>query len=111
MSSASMRCGVAVATLLLGLAAANPARAQSARYCDDYARGYAQRNSAQGQALGRGAVGSLLGAGIGAAFGGAAIGAAVGGGLGLVSGGAQRQQTANRMYNAAYQDCMAGRIY
>jgi hypothetical protein len=87
-----------------------PAHAASAMACDAYARDYAQRASMQGQALGRGAVGTLVGAGIGAAFGGAAIGAAVGGGMGLISGGASRQQTANRMYTAAYQDCMSGRV-
>jgi len=86
------------------------ANAQSATACDAYARNYSQNASRQGQAIGRGAVGSLVGAGIGAAFGGAAIGAAVGGGLGLIGGGRKRQQTANRMYNAAYQDCMAGRV-
>jgi hypothetical protein len=97
--------------LLTALAFSNPAvAAQSARVCDAYARNYATNASRQGQVLGRGAVGSALGAGIGAAFGGAAVGAAVGGGIGLISGGARRSQTADRMYNAAYQDCMAGRV-
>jgi uncharacterized protein YcfJ len=96
--------------LLLALSSVKAAQAASATVCDSYARDYAQRNSHQGQVLGRGALGSLVGAGIGAAFGGAAIGAAVGGGLGMIGGGAKRQQTADRMYNAAYQDCMAGRV-
>src|SRR5689334_25406262 len=97
--------------LLAVPAFSNPAvAAQSARVCDSYARNYATNGSRQGQVLGRGAVGSALGAGIGAAFGGAAVGAAVGGGIGLISGGARRSQTADRMYNAAYQDCMAGRV-
>ena len=101
--------------ITLGLLAApafgNPAvAAQSARVCDAYARNYATNGSRQGQVLGRGAVGAAVGAGIGAAFGGAGAGAAIGGGLGLISGGARRSQTADRMYNAAYQDCMAGRV-
>src|SRR5829696_1661248 len=102
-------------SIALGLLAApafsNPAMAaQSARVCDAYARNYSSNASRQGQVLGRGAVGSALGAGIGAAFGGAGVGAAVGGGIGLISGGARRSQTADRIYNAAYQDCMAGRV-
>jgi hypothetical protein len=92
------------------LSSTDTAHAASAKLCDAYARDYAQRNSRQGQVIGHGAVGSLLGAGIGAAFGGAAVGAAVGGGLGMIGGGARRQQTADRMYHAAYQDCMSGRV-
>ena len=84
--------------------------APSARACDAWARNYATHASRQGQVLGRGAVGAGLGAGIGAAFGGPAAGAAIGGGIGMVSGGARRQQTFDRIYNAAFQDCMAGRV-
>jgi Glycine zipper len=97
--------------LLAAAASGNPAAAaQSAMACDTFARNYATNTSHQGQVLGRGAVGSALGAGIGAAFGGPAVGAAVGGGIGLISGGARRKQTSEKMYNAAYQDCMAGRV-
>jgi len=102
--------GAACAAAVLTAAGSNLANAQSATVCDSYARNYAQNASRQGQVLGQGALGSLVGAGIGAAFGGAAIGAAVGGGLGLIGGGSRRQKTANRMYNAAYKDCMAGRV-
>jgi hypothetical protein len=98
--------GLLAAPVLSNLAVA----AQSATVCDAYARNYAKNASRHGQVLGRGAVGSALGAGIRAAFGGAAVGAAVGGGIGLISGGSRRSQTADRMYNAAYQDCMAGRV-
>jgi hypothetical protein len=84
--------------------------AQSAKACDAYARKYAHNASRQGQVVGRGAFGSLVGLGIGAAFGGPGMGAAIGGGVGVISGGSARQRTADRMYNAAYQDCMAGRI-
>ena len=100
-------CSVMLVTGTLNSTVAN---AQSATVCDSYARNYSQIASRQGQVLGIGAIGSLVGAGIGAAFGGPAIGAAIGGGLGLIGGGSQRKKTANRMYNAAYQDCMAGRV-
>ena len=100
-------CSVMLVTGTLNSTVAN---AQSATVCDSYARNYSQNASRQGQVLGIGAIGSLVGAGIGAAFGGPAIGAAIGGGLGLIGGGSQRKKTANRMYNAAYQDCMAGRV-
>ena len=86
------------------------AKAQSATACDAHARNYAQNASRQGQVIGRGAFGSLVGVGIGAAFGGAAAGAAIGGGIGLISGGSSRRKTADRMYRAAYEDCMAGRL-
>jgi hypothetical protein len=91
-------------------AGCDSAVAQSATVCDSYARNYAQNTSRQGQVIGRGALGSLVGVGIGAAFGGAAAGAAIGGGIGLISGGSSRQKSADRMYRAAYQDCMAGRV-
>jgi hypothetical protein len=87
----------------------NPAAAQSARACSAWAHDYARHASRQGQVLGRGAVGAALGAGVGAAFGGAGAGAAIGGGLGVVSGGVRRQQSFDRIYNAAFRDCMAGR--
>jgi hypothetical protein len=106
-SGAAVLCA---AVLFTGTVNCTVANAQSATVCDSYARNYAQNASRQGQVIGKGAVGSLIGAGIGVAFGGAAIGAAIGGGLGLIGGGSSRQKTANRMYNAAYQDCMAGRV-
>ena len=83
---------------------------QSATVCDSYARTYAENSSRQGQVIGRGALGSLVGAGIGAAFDGAGAGAAIGATVGILSGGSSRRQTANNMYNAAYADCMAGRV-
>jgi hypothetical protein len=92
-----------------GVAEAQASRPPSIT-CDGYARNYAENNSRQGQVLGGGAKGSLLGAGIGALAGGAGVGAAIGAGVGLIGGGAKRQQTAERMYHAAYQDCMAGRV-
>ena len=95
--------------LLVALAPDNPAAAQSARACDAWARDYADRASRQGQVLGRGALGAGLGAGIGAAFGNAGAGAAIGGGVGLISGGARRQQTFDQIHRAAFQDCMTGR--
>lgn len=82
----------------------------SSMACDSYAQNYAQGGSRQGQVLGGAAKGSLLGAGIGALAGGAGVGAAVGATVGVIGGGSRRRETANRMYNAAYQDCMAGRV-
>jgi hypothetical protein len=82
----------------------------SAVACDNYARNYSQNASRQGQVLGATAGGSLIGLGIGALAGGAGVGAAVGATVGLIGGGARRSETADRMYNAAFQDCMAGRV-
>jgi hypothetical protein len=78
--------------------------------CDAFARDYARNASRQGQVVRRGALGGLLGLGIGAAAGGAGAGAAIGGGVGALSGGRARQRTADKIYWAAYRDCMAGRI-
>ena len=47
--------------------------------------------------------------GIGAIAGGAGVGAAIGATVGAIGGGARRNATADRMYAAEYQDCMAGR--
>jgi len=83
--------------------------APSAMACDSYARNYAARASRQGQVLGGAAKGSLLGLGIGAIAGASGVGATVGATIGAIGGGARRQATAQRMYDVAYQDCMAGR--
>ena len=77
--------------------------------CDSYAHNYAQRASAQGQILGGGATGSLIGLGIGALFAASGVGAAIGATVGLVGGGMAREQRAQQIYAAAYQDCVAGR--
>jgi hypothetical protein len=82
----------------------------SAVACDRYAQDYGQRASARGQMLGGAAKGSLLGLGIGAIAGASGVGAAVGAGVGLIGGGARRHADSQRLYNAAYQDCMSGRI-
>lgn len=100
-------CGLGAWLLMTGVADAQSA---SAVRCDNYARSFAQNNSRQGQVLGSTAVGSLVGLGIGAIAGGAGVGAAIGAGVGLIGGGARRQATFQQMYNAAFQDCMAGRI-
>ena len=97
------------AVLLLSLVEAASA-APSAMACDSYARNYSENSSRQGQVLRGAAVGSLLGLGIGAIAGASGVGAAVGAGVGMIGGGARRQATAQRMYDAAYQDCMAGRV-
>lgn len=105
-----------VITMVIGLAISGGGTSnfafaqQSATVCDSYARNYSENGSRQGQVIGRGALGTLVGAGIGAAFDGAGAGAAIGAAVGLFSGGSKRKQTANNMYNAAYADCMAGRV-
>jgi hypothetical protein len=96
------------ACLLLGFVGTASA-APSAVACDSYARDYAATASRQGQVLGGAARGSLLGLGIGALAGASGVGAAVGATVGAIGGGARRQNTAQRMYDVAYQDCMAGR--
>jgi hypothetical protein len=78
--------------------------------CDAYARNYAQQNSRQGQVLGRAAGGSLIGLGLGALAGASGVGAAIGATVGAIGGGARREQTASRMYQVAYEDCVAGRV-
>src|SRR6478672_5229912 len=100
---------VAVAFLLAALPL-RPTHAASSRACDAWAREHARNASRQGQVVRRGLFGGLLGVGIGAATGGAAAGAAIGGGVGALSGAHARQRTADKIYWAAYRDCMAGRV-
>lgn len=108
-----------VAIIAVGLAlsvssgAVDIAHAQTSRpssaACDNYARNYANNASRQGQVLRGGAIGSLVGLGIGSIAGAGGTGAAIGAGIGIIGGGARRVSAADRAYNAAYQDCMAGR--
>jgi hypothetical protein len=101
---------VSGAALLLVLGHADLAEAASSRACDAFARDYARNASRQGQVVRRGVFGGLLGLGVGAATGGAAAGAAIGGAVGSASGGMARQRTADKIYWAAYRDCVAGRV-
>ena len=96
--------------LLLGMGGFQPVQAASASLCDAYARDFARQAGRQGQVVGGAARGSLLGLGIGAIAGGAGVGAAVGAGIGAIGGGARRHNTTDRIYQAAFQDCMAGRV-
>jgi len=96
-------------SLLAGQAGEAAAQGRSAVACDNYARAYANDGSRQGQMLRGGAVGSLLGLGIGSIAGAGGVGAAVGAGVGIIGGGMRRSATSDRMYNAAYNDCMARR--
>ena len=100
------RCCVA---LLLSALGTSPSFAQSSASCDAYARDYAHNASRQGQVLRGGAVGSLVGFGIGSFAGAAGTGAAIGAGIGMVGGGLRRAGSADRLYRAAYDDCMAAR--
>src|SRR5262245_35066696 len=86
------------------------AQRPSAVVCDSYARSYAEQASRQGQVLRGAGGGSLIGLGLGALAGASGVGAAIGATIGGIGGGARRQQTASRMYEVAFQDCMAGRV-
>src|ERR1700741_2757691 len=102
--------GGAVTALLLSALHFDVVQAASSRACDAWARDDARHASRRGQVARRGLFGGLLGAGIGAATGGAAAGPARGGGVGALSGAHARQRTADKIYWAAYRDCMAGRV-
>lgn len=113
-----MHCLLVIVASLFGLlaagvsdlASAQGAQGRSAVVCDRYARDYASQSSRRGQVLGGAAKGSLLGAGFGAIAGAAGAGAAVGAMVGMIGGGARRHADADRMYNAAYRDCISGRV-
>ena len=107
--NSAFSCGFALLLSASIIAEAQSPR-PSATMCDNYARNYSQNSSRQGQMLRGGAIGSLGGLGIGSIVGSAGAGAAIGAGVGLVVGGAKRAATADRMYNAAYQECMAGLV-
>jgi len=99
-----------IVAMIVSSGSANVRAAPSAAACDNYARNYSHNASRQGQVLRGGAAGSLVGLGIGAIGGAAGAGAAIGAGIGIIGGGIRRVSTGDRMYNAAYQDCMAGRV-
>jgi len=101
---------VAIVFLCIMCGAEAASAQPSAVACDAYARNYAQNTSRQGQVLRGGAVGSLIGLGIGSITGAGGAGAAIGAGIGAIGGGIRRGASADRTYNAAYQDCMSGRI-
>ena len=94
-------------TFLFSALSFQTAHAASSRACDAFARDYARNESRQGHVVRRGLFGGLLGA---AATGGTAAGVAVGTGVGALSGDRKRQRQAEKIYRAAYRDCMAGRI-
>ena len=98
--------------MVLTFGGLEPASAASAQVCDAYARSQAKKNSRQGQVLGGTIVGTAVGVGIVAVTGGAALPAAavVGGGIGGIVGGSSRKKEADKIYRAAYQDCMAGKV-
>ena len=98
--------------MVLTFGGLEPASAASAQVCDSYARSQAKKHSRQGQVIGGAIVGSAVGLGIIALTGGAAIPAAavVGGSIGGIVGGGSRKKEADKIYRAAYQDCMAGKV-
>ncbi len=98
--------------VVVALGGFEPAYAASAQVCDAYARSQSKKNSRKGQVLGGTIVGSAVGVGIVALTGGAALPAAavVGGGIGGIVGGSSRKKEADKIYRAAYEDCMAGKV-
>jgi hypothetical protein len=82
----------------------------SAAACDRYAENYANGHASSGQVLGGAAVGSLFGAGIGAIFSESSAGALIGGTIGVISGGRKKSVSYSNVYDAAFRDCMAGRV-
>jgi hypothetical protein len=53
---------------------------------------------------------SLIGLGVGALFAASGVvGEAIGATVGIIGGGMKRDQCAQEIYAAAYQDCLAGR--
>ena len=102
-------CG-AVAAAGISFVAAAPASAQSLHaYCDNYAYNEA-RNRGRGRVLGGSAVGAATGAIIGGILGGgrgAAIGAGAGAASGAIGGAASKRIRRDRVYQVAYQDCIA----
>jgi hypothetical protein len=102
-SLAIFMCALTVAVL----ASRDNTYAASSKACNAFARDYARNASRQGYVVRRGLLGGIVG---GVATGGAAAGVAVGTGVGLFSGDRKRQRQAEKIYRAAYRDCMAGRI-
>jgi hypothetical protein len=85
-----------------------PAFAQSNRFCEDYAHGYANRRARRGVMRTTG-VGAGLGTAIGAianGSSGAGTGAAIGSGIGLVSGGFARRNNYDFYFSRAFARCM-----
>ena len=83
-----------------------PASAQHAR-CHNYATATADSTGARGGNVAGGAIaGGLAGAVIGSFAGNAGRGAAIGGTAGAVGGLVRGSQAWQRVYNAAYADCM-----
>lgn len=104
------------AALLLPLAWAAPATAQSSRAaeCSTYARNRAEMESSTGRGVvggaARGAIGgALFGAIVGGKHG-ARKGAAVGGGLGALGGGARAGRDRESRYGWYYDECMRGNM-
>lgn len=100
------------ASLLIGSLATGSqlANAQSANYCDDYARQKANRRVAGSGVLGGAVGGAVTGAIIGGIVGGgkgAGKGAAIGGGVGAVGGAMHESAAWQDAYNSYYHRCMA----
>jgi predicted lipid-binding transport protein (Tim44 family) len=107
----NVRKSIATLGVVFCFAGTEVALAQTATVCDAYAQNYARDASRKGQVFGGTVGGAVIGAGLVAITGGvAAAGAAIGGGIGALGGGRKRRESAERTYQAAFDDCMAGRV-
>jgi hypothetical protein len=110
-NSTAVVCMSAV-LLILATSMADARRTRpSAAECDAYARNYARDESRQGQILGATGLGSLGGFALGSIWAASGVGAAIGAGVGLIGGLLIRSDDAGQIYNVAYRDCMAGRVF
>jgi len=104
-----MKTMFTMAIVLAGtLVTAGAASAQSAAYCDSYARGEMERLYPTGGGAAAGAItGGILGGLVaGATHGNVGTGVGVGAGAGLVVGSASWQAKRNAVYQQAYASCM-----
>ncbi|AXS42665.1 BA14K family protein [Breoghania sp. L-A4] len=87
------------------------AAAQSRRYCDNYARDYANARNDTGRNVVGGAVGgAVVGGIIGSVTGSWGRGAAIGSGVGAAAGIGKSSVGWDRDYRRAYNRCMRGEV-
>ncbi|MCX5497049.1 BA14K family protein [Kaistia dalseonensis] len=106
---------IAIVAGLGALAISMGTAAAQSRYCDGFARDYADQNS-RGSVAGGAVAGGVMGAVGGAVLGGiingnrgAGTGAAIGGASGALIGAGQGSRQWQSLYDQAYNDCMIRR--
>ncbi len=99
-------------TVVPNASAQNTRPSYSPIECQTHAENYADRNARRGGTLGSAARGSVRGAIIGGILGGnrrsARRGARAGAMGGLIAGAARSSDERRRLYNHAYEQCLAG---